>query len=79
MSKNTKEIENELQSKLESIQEKLNSILDDDDIELGFCIFRIKNNPGEIRAEKGHFYDITRELSVVLKESHKRMMEEVGV
>jgi len=69
----------QLQEKMTIIKEKLNDILADEDIELAFCLFRIKDNPGLIRTEVGHFYDITRELSTVVRENHQRMSGEVGI
>ena len=72
-------MENDIQSKAQSIKEKLKDILDDEDIEIAYCLFTIKNDPGQIIAEKGHFYDITKVLSNAIRENHKRMQGEVGL
>ena len=72
-------MENNIQEKAQSIQEKLKDILDDEDIELAFCIFTTKGSPDNIIAEKGHFYDITMMLSSIVRGNHKRIQGEVGV
>jgi len=68
-----------INSKMKSIKEKLDVILDDDDIELAFCIFTIKKQPETIIAQVGHFYDVTRLLTSAIRDIHSRMHDEIGL
>lgn len=69
----------DVNDKLSSIKTKLDSILADNDIEMAHCVFTIKNRPETIVVQQGHFYDITRMLSTILKDHYNRMRSEVGL
>jgi len=68
-----------INSKMKSIKEKLDVILDDEDIELAFCIFTIKKQQETIIAQVGHFYDVTRLLTSAIRDIHSRMHDEIGL
>ena len=69
----------ELQDLIDKVKEALDPILDDDKVETAFFMLRIKGNPGAISVDKGHFYDITRELAGVVRRNQGRIQQECSM
>lgn len=68
-----------VKDKISNLKEKLNDILEDEDVEIAFCLFTIKGESESILVEKGHFYDITKNVGEVMREHHSKIREEIAI
>lgn len=68
-----------VQDKISNLKEKLNDILEDEDVEIAFCLFAIKGESDSIVVQKGHFYDITKQVGNILRDHHNKIREDLAI